>query len=136
MTVLRSVIVCVVGDAVVWVIVTVDFPPVEAAGQVEVPALVTVTVEAEPAERVTVDAEAMGQVDAEVLIIVTVDALAEPKDEAVRVTVEAAPVAHVAADLETVIVDAETAGQEAAGIEAAVAVTVTVDGVAEMSVVT
>ncbi len=51
-------------------------------------------------------------------------------------TVEAAPVAHVAADLETVIVDAATAGQVAVGIEAAVAVTVTVDGAAEMSVVT
>lgn len=34
------------------------------------------------------------------------------------------------------IVDAEAAGQEAAGIEPAGAVTVTVDGAAEMSVVT
>ena len=70
-------------------IVNVDFP-VEAAGQVEVPALVIVTVEAEPAERVTVDAEAMGQVDPEVLTTVTVDALAEPKGEVVTVIVDGA----------------------------------------------
>ena len=78
------------------------------------PALVTVTVGAEPAGRVTVDTEATGQVDMpalvtvtvgaepgqvapEVLMTVTVDTPAEPKAEGVTVIVEAVPWAHVAA---------------------------------------
>ena len=69
----------------------------ETVGQVEVPALVIVTVEAEPAGRVTVDAEATGQVEPEALVTVTVDAVAEPKNEGVTVSVEALPWEHVAA---------------------------------------
>ena len=82
--------------------VMVDLGPAEAAGQVEVPALVTVIVEAEAAGRVTgkvtVEVEPAGQVEVPALVTVTVDALAEPKAEAVRITVEAEPVGHVAGD--------------------------------------